>query len=75
MDRLDLIKDICRRMEDLCADAGLVPFDRVRFASDPDEVWFVWEEQKRVVVIELDADPAAMAATLAKASAGDPTFN
>ena len=79
MDQLAVVKDICRRMEDLAADAGLPRFDRVRLVSDhgqPDEVWFLWEgERKLAVVVGLDADPDALASALTQAAAGDPAMN
>ena len=79
MDQLAVMKDICRRMEDLAADAGMPRFDRVRLVSDPgqpDELWFLWEgERKLAVAVELGAGPDALAAALAQASAGDPVLN
>lgn len=78
MDQLELIKDICRRMEDLTFEAGIPPFDRVRLVSDPgepDEVWFLWEERKLAVAVELTAGPDDLATALAQATAGDPVMN
>lgn len=78
MDRMDQIQDLALRMEDLCAGAGLPRFDRVRFVSDPgepDEVWFLWEERKLVVAVELTAGPTSLAEALARATSGDPVLN
>ncbi|MDO9355846.1 MAG: hypothetical protein Q7T55_19265 [Solirubrobacteraceae bacterium] len=75
MDRMDHIKDICLRMEDLCADAGIPPFDRVKYASAPEELWFLWGEPKRCVIVELDAGPDALTAALAGATGGDAVLN
>ncbi len=62
-------------MEDLCASGGLPPFDRVRFDTGAEELWFLWEETKLAVVVELTAGPEALAASLAKATAGDAVLN
>lgn len=75
MDRMDEIEDVCRRMEDLCAEGGLPRFDRVKFIAHPGEVWFLWEETKLAVVVELGADPEALAESLARATAGNPVLN
>jgi hypothetical protein len=75
MDRMDRIQDIALRMEDLCADAGIPRFDRVRFKIGLDEVWFLWEERKLAVVVELGADAAHMAESFAQVMAGDPVMN
>lgn len=75
MTQMDEIEDMCRRMEDLCADGGIPPFDRVRYAAGLRELWFLWEESKLAVVVELAAGPEAMAASLARATAGDAVLN
>ncbi len=78
MDRMDQIEDLCRRMEDIAADGGLPRFDRVKYMSDPEgpgEVWFIWEDTKKVVVVELSDGPQDLAAALASATAGDAVLN
>ena len=78
MDRMDQIEDLCRRMEDLAADGGMPRFDRVRYSSDPrgpGELWFLWEERKLAVVVELDSGPDALAKALARATGGDAVLN
>lgn len=78
MDRMDLIEDVCQRMEDIAADGGLPRFDRVKYMSDPHspgELWFLWEERKVAVVVELSDSTEALAAKLARATAGDAVLN
>lgn len=78
MDRIDLIHDLVLRMEDILVAAGSSRFDRVRLVSDPggpDEVWFVWDEEKRIIVVELTDGPEALTDALAAATAGDPVLN
>lgn len=78
MNEIARIKDICLRMEDMCAEGGIPPFDRVRLVSDPgkpDEVWFLWEERKLAVAVELTAGPKQLSTALAQATAGDPVLN
>lgn len=78
MDRMDQIEDVCQRMEDIAADVGLPRFDRVKWMSDPDgpgELWFLWEERKLAVVVELSDTTEALAAKLARATAGDAVLN
>lgn len=78
MDRMDQIEDVCRRMEDIAADGGLPRFDRVKYMSasnGPGELWFLWEERKLAVVVELSDSTEALAAALARATAGDAVLN
>ncbi len=78
MDRMDLIEDVCRRMEDIAADGGLPRFDRVKYMSErggPGELWFLWEERKLAVVVELSDTTEALASKLARATAGDAVLN
>lgn len=75
MTHMHQIEDMVRQMEDLCAEGGLPPFDRVRFAMGTGEVWFLWEESKLAVVVEATAGPAELAASLAGATAGDAVLN
>ena len=75
MTQMSEIEDMCRRMEDMCADGGLPPFDRVRYAVGLGELWFLWEETKLAVVVELAAGPEALADSLARATAGDAVLN
>lgn len=75
---LEDVKDLCRRMEDLCVTGDIPPFDRVRLATNEkgeDEVWFLWEDQKKVVVVELTAEPEDLTAALSRAAPGDPVLN
>lgn len=75
---LEDVKDLCRRMEDLCVTGDIPPFDRVRLTTNDkgeDEVWFLWEEQKKVVVVELTAEPEDLTAALTNAAAGDAVLN
>lgn len=78
MDQLEHIRSLCRRMEDLAFEAGLPAFDRVRLTTGvggDDELWFLWEERKLCVVVEITAGPEELAAALAGASAGDAVLN
>lgn len=78
MTTLEDVKDLCRRMEDLCVRGDLPPFDRVRLTTNDqgdDEVWFLWEAQKKVVVVELTASPEDLTAALTNAAAGDAVLN
>ncbi|MEN0014002.1 MAG: hypothetical protein AAGC46_11590, partial [Solirubrobacteraceae bacterium] len=64
MDQLAHIKDLVLRMEDLTFEGGLPPFDRVRLttgAHGGDELWFLWEERKLCVVVELSDGPEQLA--------------
>lgn len=77
MDGMEHIKDLCLRMEDLASRVGLPRFDRVQLKSDPDELWFLWEQEpKRAIVVELSSNPSErMAAAVAEAVGGDPVLN
>ena len=71
MDRMDHIQDLILRMEDIAMTGGMPRFDRVKFVSDPDELWFLWEEDKRAVVLEMgDTSTEAMQRALTQANAG-----
>lgn len=78
MDRMDLIQDLVLRMEDIAHMAGMPRFDRVRFESDPDELWFLWEEEKQAIVVEMadTSNEALMRAFHQSAAApGDAVLN
>lgn len=78
MDRMDLIQDLILRMEDIALMAGRPRFDRVKFMSDPDELWFFWEADKQAIVVEMgDSSEQAMRIALnqAMAAGGDPVLN
>jgi hypothetical protein len=78
MDQLEHIKDLCRRMEDLAFEADLPPFDRVRLTTGDgggDELWFLWEERKLCVVVEITDGPEHLAEALSRATAGDAVLN
>jgi hypothetical protein len=77
MDRLDHLKDLCLRMEDIAAMAGLPRYDRVRYDFDAAEAWFLWEERKLAIVVEMSDTPEKIAAAVARATAGsgDPVLN
>lgn len=78
MDQLEQIKDLCLRMEDMAFEVGLPRFDRVRLtsaANGGDELWFLWEERKLCVVVEIDSGPEQLAAALSQATAGDAVLN
>jgi hypothetical protein len=78
MDQLEHIKDLCCRMEDIACEAGLPRFDRVRLstgAAGDDELWFLWEERRLCIVVELTAGPEQLAAALSRATAGDAVLN
>ena len=41
----------------VAAEAGLPEPDEVNYREEPDEVEFIWHEQKLCVVVELDGGP------------------
>ncbi|MBJ7473111.1 MAG: hypothetical protein JHD16_17530 [Solirubrobacteraceae bacterium] len=71
---MDHIEDLCRRMEDLCANGGIPRFDRVRWVSEPGEVWFIWDPD-RVVAVPLRSTAESLVDALASAPTSDPAFN
>lgn len=75
MNELAHLKDICLRMQDIAASVGLGRFDRVTLMTDPDELWFMWEANKRIVVVELTATPEQIAAAVAHSTSADPVLN
>lgn len=79
MDRMEEIQEIALRVEDLAYLAGLRKFDRVRYQTASDEVWFIWEkEEQLVIIIELrDASLDAIRTAVERAiqPAGDPVLN
>lgn len=52
-DRMAEVDDLVLRMGDLLYEAGLAPFDRVRYRTAEEEVWFIWSAEKKVVIVEL----------------------
>ena len=64
-------------MEDIAASVGLPRFDRVRYDMDVQEAWFLWEDRKLAIVVEMSDTPEQMAAAVARATAGsgDPVLN
>lgn len=78
MDRMDEIREIALRVEDMVYLAGLRKFDRVRYRTAADEVWFIWEEEKLVVIITFtDTSLEAIRAAVERAvgTVGDPALN
>lgn len=79
MDRMEEIQEIALRVEDLAYLAGLGKFDRVRYQTASEEVWFIWEkEEQLVIIIELrDASLDAIRTAVEHAirPAGDPVLN
>lgn len=78
MDRMDEIQEIALRMEDIAYLAGLRKFDRVRYRTADEEVWFIWEEEKLVIIVEFrdtSIDALRAAVERAVAPAGDPALN
>lgn len=78
MDRMEEIQEIALRVEDMVYLAGLRKFDRVRYRTADDEVWFMWEEEKLVVIISMrdtSLDAVREAVERAVAPVGDPVLN
>lgn len=63
------MNELVLRMEDIVYMAGRPRFDRVRLVMDSHELWFIWEEDKLVIIVELDANPEAVAAAFERATA------
>lgn len=70
MDRMEQIKDLTLRVEDLAAMAGLRRWDRVKLMYDPDELCFLWEDEKLAIAVELDIDVSALADVFAQSTNG-----
>ena len=69
MDGLSRVHDVATRFVELLDREGIPRFDHARLNLNDEELWFVWEERKRVVVVELGGrDPADVAAD----ALGDP---
>lgn len=79
MDRMQEIHDIALRMEDIAYLAGLPKFDRVRYRTADEEIWFIWEEEKLVIIVEFrDTSLQAIRAAVERAvgrPVGDPALN
>lgn len=78
MDRMAEIDELVLRVEDMLYPSGMRAFDRVQYKTALEEVWFLWEEEKFILIIELrdtshDALRAAIDASLKPA--GDPALN
>lgn len=79
MDRMEEIHELALRMEDLAYLAGLRKFDRVRYRTADEEVWFIWEhEEKLIIIVELrdtSLDALRGAVEQAVGPIGDPVLN
>lgn len=78
MDRMEEIHEIALRMEDLAYMAGLKKFDRVRYRIADEEIWFIWEEEQLVIIVEFrDTSNDALRAAIERAvvPVGDPALN
>ncbi len=78
MDRMEEIREIALRVEDMAYLAGLPKFDRVRYRTADEEVWFIWEEEKLVIIVEFtDTSLPAIRAAVERAVGpiGDPALN
>jgi hypothetical protein len=78
MDRMDEIQELALRVEDVLYPRGIRRFDRVQYKTAYEEVWFLWEEEKFILIVEmrdtsLDTIRAAIDHTFK--SAGDPALN
>lgn len=71
------IAELALRMEDIAYAAGLRRFDRVRIVTAEHELWFIWDDEKLVIIVELGGGPEAVAEAFARAMAagGDPVLN
>ncbi len=61
MPSIEQFQQVERDFLPLAERAGLPSPDEVSYREDPDEVEFVWHDQKLVVVVELDEYSAAAA--------------
>lgn len=78
MDHMEEIQEIALRVEDMVYLAGLRKFDRVRYRTADDELWFIWEEEKLVVILSMrdtSLDAVREAVEQAVRPAGDPILN
>ncbi|MBO9534469.1 MAG: hypothetical protein J7513_15970, partial [Solirubrobacteraceae bacterium] len=53
METMDDINELVLRVEDMLYPAGIRQFDRVRWRTALNELWFLWEDEKFLLIVEL----------------------